>query len=316
MYIDLWSSPISPICPAILEEWWCNSIDSDLLMKLDYIKIKTDYYITSSLSLGFVEKPSNRLTQIFSQHNLPKPVYILEYFGNKTGVKKTLNNVAGVYICINLVNGKMYVGSAAFNRMFRRYRGHLYLASGGSNIVNKAVLKYGLINFAFIVIETVSAEHNQDKKAILNIEQKYLDQLNPDYNIVKVAGSVLNLKWSLESRKNLSLSILNNKERLDKIRKLHSGKILSKETRKLIQKAALNRIFSEETRKKMSMNNAKSVNITAYLNGSLFIQKKFTSIADAAEYFFQDRNKRSKIRTALEKNKLLLNKYELKRDSK
>jgi len=62
----------------------------------------------------------------------------------------------------------------------------------------------------------------------------------------------------------------------------------------------------------MSINNAKSVNITAYLDGTVF--KKFTSIADAAEYFFQDRNKRSKIRTALEKNKLLLNKYKLKRE--
>lgn len=55
-----------------------------------------------------------------------------------------------------------------------------------------------------------------------------------------------------------------------------------------------------------------SVNITAYLNGVEF--KKFSSIADAAEFFFQDREKRSPIRTALEKNKLLLNKYELKRD--
>ena len=80
-----------------------------------------------------------------------------------------------------------------------------------------------------------------------------------------------------------------------------------------MKNAALNRKFSEETRKKMSMNNAKSVEITAYFNGIVF--KKFPSIAEAAEYFFKDRNKRSKIRTALEKNKLLLNKYELKRDS-
>jgi hypothetical protein len=92
--------------------------------------------------------------------------------------------------------------------------------------------------------------------------------------------------WGGEhARKKLSLSILNNKQRLAKISKLHSGKILTKETRKLIQIAALNRKFSEETRKKMSMNNAKSVNITAYLDGTVF--KKFTSIADAAEYFFQ-----------------------------
>lgn len=78
-------------------------------------------------------------------------------------VKKTLNSISalrplrralglpdgGVYVCINLVNGKMYVGSAYLNSMYRRYRGHLYLAKGGSKIVNNSVLKYGLINFAF-----------------------------------------------------------------------------------------------------------------------------------------------------------------------
>ena len=75
-----------------------------------------------------------------------------------------------------------------------RFRGHLYLGGGGSKIVNKAVLKYGLNNFAFIVLETVPDSLRNDKKAILNLEQKYLDQLNPAYNIVKIAGSVLNLK--------------------------------------------------------------------------------------------------------------------------
>jgi len=60
------------------------------------------------------------------------------------------------------------------------------------------------------------------------------------------------------------------------------------------------------------MNNGKSVSITAYLDGIVF--KRFSSIADAAEYFFKDRNKRSKVRTALEKNTLILNKYQIKRD--
>lgn len=193
--------------------------------------------------------------------------------------------------------------------MYSRFRAHLYLNTG-SKIVNKAVLKYGLINFAFIVIETVLDP--QDKKTILNLEQKYIDSLKPSYNIVKIAGSVLNLKWTLEARRRFSLSILSNKKHIERIRKIHLGKIVSKETRKLMQTVALNRKFSEETRKKMSINNVKSVKITAYINGTVF--KSFSSIAEAAEYFFQNRNKRSKIRTALEKNKLLLNKYELKKD--
>lgn len=71
---------------------------------------------------------------------------------------------------------------------------YIYLQVPQGKIVNKAVLKYGLKNFVFIVIETVSDPLRSDKKAILNLEQKYLDQLNPAYNIVKIAGSVLNLK--------------------------------------------------------------------------------------------------------------------------
>ena len=131
------------------------------------------------MSLSLVVTPSNRLTQLLLKHKLPNPVYILEHepqgpqgseeneeniviiqgllpsvlthphVSGGGSVKKTLNSISGVYVCINLVNGKMYVGSAYLNSMYRRYRGHLYLAKGGSKIVNNSVLKYGLINFAF-----------------------------------------------------------------------------------------------------------------------------------------------------------------------
>jgi hypothetical protein len=55
--------------------------------------------------------------------------------------------------------------------------------------------------------------------------------------------------------------------------------------------------------------------LTAYINGTVF--KQFTSIADAAEFFFQDSGsapKISKISTALAKHTLLLKNYELRKD--
>ena len=62
------------------------------------------------MNLGFVTSPSHRLSQILSSYNLKeKPVYILESNGDPSGIKKTLNRIAGVYICINLVSGKMFV---------------------------------------------------------------------------------------------------------------------------------------------------------------------------------------------------------------
>ncbi len=61
----------------------------------------------------------------------------------------------------------------------------------------------------------------------------------------------------------------------------------------------------------MSQNNAKSVKFTAYIEEAIF--KQFTSIAEAADFFFQDRTKRSQIKTALAKNTLLLGKYKLRK---
>jgi len=58
-----------------------------------------------------------------------------------------MNSISGVYICINLFNSNMYVGSASLAGMYRRFRGHLYLAKGGSILVNRAVKKYGIKKF-------------------------------------------------------------------------------------------------------------------------------------------------------------------------
>ena len=183
------------------------------------------------ISLGLVMKPSARLTQILSSKNIPKPVYILEHGGDKVGIKKILNSLSGIYIVINLSNGNMYVGSASLTGMYRRYRGHLYLAKGGSVLVNRAVIKYGINNFAFIVIETIPAEKLNCKNTLLSMEQKYKDLLKPVYNILKTAGSVMNLKWSISSRENFRQSIINNKDRIAKFRALQLGKIVSEESR-------------------------------------------------------------------------------------
>ena len=44
--------------------------------------------------------------------------------------------------------------------MYRRYTAHLQNAKGGSVLVNRAVKKYGLENFAFVVIEITSEVKN------------------------------------------------------------------------------------------------------------------------------------------------------------
>lgn len=264
--------------------------------------------------LIFTKIPSSRLLLILNKYKLYNPIYILEYNpDNKLNipVKQTLNSLAGVYLCINLINGKIYVGSAAIKNMYRRYSAHLLKGKGGSLLVKRAVLKYGLENFAFVVIETT--KNIKNKAEIISIEQKYIDMLNPKYNIAKIAGSLLNFKWSLESKLRLKKS-LKLKTHLENLRILRINRRVSLETRKLLKEKALSRAkITNETRKKMSLNNNKAVKILAYFAKNGEIYQEFVSIAAAAEHFFNDRSRRSPIKYALAKNKLILNKYYLRR---
>lgn len=81
---------------------------------------------------------------------------------------------------VNLVNGNIYVGSAVTNKMPNRFHKHLFGFSG-SKMVAAAVLKYGLNNFAFLVLSrdtipvVITKENN---KELLNLEDHYLSTLN------------------------------------------------------------------------------------------------------------------------------------------
>jgi len=99
---------------------------------------------------------------------------------------------------------------------------------------------------------------------------------------------------------------------MKRITEMNKGKRFSKETIALQRDAALGRKHTLATKQLMSINNNKSVAIVAYVDGVEY--KKFDTITSAALFFFNDSNKRGPIRYALEKNKLLLGKYELKKN--
>jgi hypothetical protein len=67
-----------------------------------------------------------------------------------------------------------------------RYKNHinkLNKQNHRNNILNRAWKKYGSKSFVFVVIEKTNTTHEELRK----IEQKYLDNLNPKYNISKRA---------------------------------------------------------------------------------------------------------------------------------
>jgi group I intron endonuclease len=124
-------------------------------------------------------------------------------------------NQAGVYALICRITQKYYVGSSIKlgNRLLD-YMQPAYLAKRENSPVTRAILKYGLQNFCFIVLETCKPDN------VLDLEQSWLDLLKPKYNLSPTAGSTLGVSLSAETKAKISAA--------------HLGKTLSAETRQLM----------------------------------------------------------------------------------
>lgn len=114
--------------------------------------------------------------------------------------------MVGVYVWVNLNNGKKYIGSSKdIGRRLREYlnpnRLTLELRRGESRI-HRAIVKYGYDSFAFKVVEKLDDGRSIDD--LKSVEQKYLDQYTPEYNILKIAGSNRGHIMSPEARKKIS----------------------------------------------------------------------------------------------------------------
>ena len=186
----------------------------------------------------------------------PKAVFEdLDAEGAKTTVSAYLKPLAGIYLIINLVNGKMYVGSAITGRMPMRFHKHLY-GLQGSKLVAAAVQKYGLSNFAFVVLDTVpSVVTSEDNKVLLEMENHYLQLLLPEYNIVPQAGNTYGVTHTEATK--LQMRVNYSSERREAIGSLNRGKKLSPATVERIRGAALARPpVSSDTRANVSANSA------------------------------------------------------------
>ena len=131
----------------------------------------------------------------------------------------------------NLKNGNTYIGSSV--KLDRRFRVHISSIASVNLPLYNALNKYGPDSFAFIILQYC----DQDEEVCLGLEQTYLDQYKPNYNILKLAGSSKGYKHSPETIANLQ--------------KMHTGKLhprfgqVVSEEQKLLTSLALKKYYQE-----------------------------------------------------------------------
>ena len=117
---------------------------------------------------------------------------------SKDLVLKENKGKSGIYRWVNLTTGDSYIGSASdLSVRLKKYYSINYLTnelSRGERRINRALLKHTIANFKLEILEYCAP------KDIIKREQHYLDSLNPEYNILKIAGSSLGYKHSEETK--------------------------------------------------------------------------------------------------------------------
>jgi len=138
--------------------------------------------------------------------------------------RKTLKNKSGVYCIINTINGKLYVGSA--KDLYLRLAEHI--SNRKSNIaLQNAILKYGLKNFNFAVLEYfVYYATCANNKALTDLETSYIKKYSFDnlYNFKQTATSMLGYKHTNQAKLKM-LTRFEDKSNHPMFGKTHSSKV-------------------------------------------------------------------------------------------
>ena len=206
------------------------------------------------------------------------------YYLNKRGIiisdncKALFEGKAGVYVYQLILDENMiYIGSS-FDLLVR-FRQHKHCVRKGSNVCPKfynSVRKYGWDNFRLGILEYIDKSQkvikNEIKTTILVREQFYLNSLNPNLNINKIAGSMLGYKHTQELRKLMSLQ--------------RKGKSINWSRKDPLY------TITEETRNNLSLR-VRGVTVKVFDNENNIVNV-FPTIKSAANFFDVDYNTVSK----------------------
>jgi len=254
---------------------------------------------------------SNRLSNILNKYEKLNVLAVWENL-DRPDIKKLIypkiKSIAGIYIIINKVNGKMYVGSAILGKMPNRF--HKHFTGTGSKPLWLAIQKYGLSNFAFLVIDIIKNYSSDLNKLLLDKETTYIAAYG-DYNLTKFADNTLGYKHTELTRElmkaNYSLA------RREAIGSLNRSKLFSEKTIKFMRESALKRSpMPASVRLKISVNSPKAQFYQLSLIGQLKDENNFIvlrTILVVAKYC--DCSEKT-IRRALKGNGIVRGKWTIK----
>jgi group I intron endonuclease len=165
--------------------------------------------------------------------------------------------ISGIYKIENLINGKIYVGSAVDIELRKKQHfNHSLKSSKYQNPhLRNAMDKYGRENFDFYILEYVTNIID-----ILITEQYYIDWLEPEYNINPKSNSRLGSITSEITKQKQSEThkerLRNNPDAVHKLRKqlddIRPRGEMPLEQKDKISKTKLGSKHTQETRRKMS----------------------------------------------------------------
>lgn len=199
-------------------------------------------------------------------------------------IKDENRHKAGVYMILNKINNKKYIGSASTNKINVRFRNHIFHQTG-SKLVSAAVAKYGIENFSFYILEyfpgfvkkeNLSAAHLK----LLERETYFIQLLKPEYNILQSGSSSLGYKHTEETK--LKMKENYTQERKEKIGNLNKGKIFTTERKQFLSKIAKLRNSNLALRDHLSKLSSKPVSLYNQ-DGSL--HSKYPGIRAMAKAF-------------------------------
>ena len=184
---------------------------------------------------------------------------------------------------------KIYIGSAInlINRKAVHYR-DLKLKKHCNTRLQNHYNKYGKNDLVFIILEICKPAD------LISVEQKYINELTPFFNINKIAGSSLGFTHSLETRYKMSQSHMgrtawNKGLSLSEEHKKKVGESKKGNTNMLGKKHTLkSKIKMSETRKGRKYTKEHKTNISKALKGREFTETHKLNISKAKKKYYNN----------------------------